>query len=478
LCRGGSGAERRIVIAQFLNREVVLSELQEVREDLQHDLRVIARQGGTPNPDDERLLTELEAAGLREAVEFSGQREFEAPVTDRRRRESPSLADYSFFSRNVVISLLQSALDEYCTIERPDDVELAPPRDDVRGADQEILISDLSLRNAPPPRRTEDGRRIFDKFSITDVRWVRSSLAMGVRKFTHRRPFPGKPARPYELPEQARLVLVGDWGTGLPRARKVADQMRQILEQGQAAGLAQHVVHLGDVYYSGWDHEYRRRFLRYWPVRPDEAARIGSWALNGNHDMYSGGHGYFDTLLADDRFANQQQSSFFSLVNGHWKILGLDTAWDDAALRDPQPSWIDDELSSTSHKVLLLSHHQPFSVYEPSSTALLEKMEPLLAKHSVTGWFWGHEHRCMLYASHMNVDFGRCIGHGGVPVYMWHRETDGYRKPGLYEYRKFIQRGAERWALFGFALLDFDGPVLKVTYIDEDGERHKQETIA
>jgi hypothetical protein len=69
---------------------------------------------------------------------------------------------------------------------------------------------------------------------------------------------------PIEVPEQFRLLVVGDWGTGLPRAQKVAEQMRKVLLKGQADGLtAQHVVHLGDVYYSGWDHEYRRRFLPY-----------------------------------------------------------------------------------------------------------------------------------------------------------------------------------------------------------------------
>ena len=31
-----------------------------------------------------------------------------------------------------------------------------------------------------------------------------------------------------------------------------------------------------------------------------------SWALNGNHDMYSGGWGYFDHLLADERFSRQR----------------------------------------------------------------------------------------------------------------------------------------------------------------------------
>ena len=47
--------------------------------------------------------------------------------------------------------------------------------------------------------------------------------------------------------------------------------------------------------------------LDLWPVTADQAgAGVTSWSLNGNHDMYSGGFGYFQTLLADPRFAAQR----------------------------------------------------------------------------------------------------------------------------------------------------------------------------
>ena len=38
-----------------------------------------------------------------------------------------------------------------------------------------------------------------------------------------------------------------------------------------ADGRQVHAIHLGDVYYSGFAREYKNRFLRYWPVREDEA---------------------------------------------------------------------------------------------------------------------------------------------------------------------------------------------------------------
>jgi hypothetical protein len=279
------------------------------------------------------------------------------------------------------------------------------------------------------------------------------------------------------MDDRARLVVVGDWGTGIPRARKVSDQMGVWIAGAAAENRPVHVIHLGDVYYSGWDFEYKNRFLRYWPVDAKDADRIPSWNLNGNHDMFSGGHAYYGTLLADARFAKQKRCSYFSLFNEKWRILGLDTAWDDNGLMDPQGGWASDLVAKDDRKLLLLSHHQLFSSYESTGTVIGTKLQPVLDTNRVRAWFWGHEHRCMLYDAHEKVGFARCIGHGGVPVYMSHKQNDPVPTPGSYEYRAFIEKGLEKWALFGFAVIDFEGPRLHVRYIDENGFEHKAEDI-
>jgi hypothetical protein len=301
---------------------------------------------------------------------------------------------------------------------------------------------------------------------------------MALRGIEGRYPINPDPPPPQPMSNQARLVLVGDWGTGLPRARNVARQMRQVVEQGLAAGLDQHVIHLGDVYYSGTAREYRKRFLPYWPVDIAEADRVGSWSLNANHDMYSGGHGYFDVLLGDPRFARHEGASFFSLHNDEWEVVGLDTGWEDGGLQEPQSDWLEARLAASRRKGVLLSHHQLFSAYQPDAgTALEPRLRTVLEANRVRAWFWGHEHRCMLYRPHANVPAARCIGHGGVPVYMWRRPDDPCPSPGVYEYRGRIKDGLQRWALFGFAVLDFDGPHLHVRYIDEAGNEHKSEDL-
>jgi hypothetical protein len=230
----------------------------------------------------------------------------------------------------------------------------------------------------------------------------------------------------------------------------------------------------------GWKREYEKRLLKYWPVKPEEAEKIPSYTLNGNHDMYSGGHSYYTVGINDHRFKPWHNgSSFFSLVNNQWRIFGLDTAYEDFDLKDPQANWISAQMNGDNKKLMLFSHHQLFSAYEGGGPKLADKLGKVLESKRVRSWYWGHEHRCMLYSQYHDVEYGRCVGHGGVPVYMTHAQTDPYPAPGSYEYRDYTTSIlGEHFALFGFAVLDFvaDGTV-KVRYIDENGNCHKEETL-
>ena len=63
-------------------------------------------------------------------------------------------------------------------------------------------------------------------------------------------------------------------------------------------------------------------------------------------------------------------------------------------------------------KVILFSHHQPFSRLNqqgPDLQAALAGLPPIAA------WYWGHEHECIIYDKHPKFGLGRCIGHGGIP---------------------------------------------------------------
>lgn len=475
------------MIAQVLNRGAVLQQMADVLASLRQpgtDARRGEAAPGTEDlgPDDYVLaLAELEAAEARERAASSGQQRAEP---DERRAAAPlPLDDAAFISHDPVVSLFQSVLEMAIEAGKADRRIVREPQEDEgrRTSAGVPLVTDEFLEGFDP-RREGDGRRLFDRFSITDPHWISSLFAMGLRGFRNRRPFPADRPAPRTIADNARLILVADWATGIPRARRVSAQMRQSLERGIQRGRQCHVMHLGDVYYSGFESEYRKRFLKYWPVRDGEERDIGSWCLNGNHDMYAGGHAYFDFLLEEPRFKRWQgASSFIEMRNTRWQILGLDTAWDDDGLKDPQDEWVKAAArEGGERRVMMLSHHQLFSAHEASAgrgRVLRTKLGFLLGDPRLRAWFWGHEHRCVVFEPNVEVPWASCIGHGGVPAYMTLDQDAALVRPARYEYRKAIRKGLERWALMGHAVLDFDGEDIRVTFVDENGEEHYGDVI-
>lgn len=363
--------------------------------------------------------------------------------------------DRAFFGRHPALSLLQSTLED-CILSRGSELTEAPPS---------AIAKNPHLPNAQ--LASEDD--LFRQFGPCDIGWIRSGVSAGLNILRRRPAFPDRPAGPTALAVDARIVMVSDWGSGLPSAHAVGFHMGKQLEA--AAGRDRHIVYLGDLYYSGWREEYTERFLPHWPHGLGDST-IKSWALNGNHDMYSGGHGYFGYLLRDERFAEQAGSSHFLLENDHWQILGLDTAYQDGDLAGGQADWVHDRLAANEKRTILLSHHQPLSAYTEHRYPLWETLAQALAVRRVDAWFWGHEHRCVVYEEQPLVKHPRLIGHGGIPVLV---ADDGPLPDGvIYEYRDAAEDdlGPERWRLFGFVVLDFDGPAVTVRYLNELGREH------
>jgi hypothetical protein len=375
----------------------------------------------------------------------------------------PQLANVAYFARDGFTSILQSALEAYFDEVTPS-VIAEPPEPMGPG----LAPGDVPLPDPVTDRAlaiTDEHSGLLGAYEITDPGWVNSVLAMGWRALRKRHPFRAQRPRPRPLARDARLVLVADWGSGIPRARNVASAMRRVIEP-DIGRRQQHVIHLGDVYYSGWKREYDRNFLAHWPVAQGDP--VGSWCLNGNHDMYSGGYGYYGHLLQDARFAEQDGSSWFSLENDDWQVLGLDTAYDDHALADPQAAWVAEKLSShAARRTMLLSHHQLFSAFGSDGPKLRQKLNEPLTSGRVDAWFWGHEHRCVLYEDgYQHVGKARLIGHGGVPVYAHHEPIS---PPVRYQLSRSFATAGEEWALMGFAVVELSGRDAEMRYFDEWG---------
>jgi hypothetical protein len=225
-----------------------------------------------------------------------------------------------------------------------------------------------------------------------------------------------------------RIAFAGDWGTGTDEAQRIADNM--------VAPNPELTIHLGDVYYVGLDAEVKENCLGhdthiYKGVFWRNGSK-GSFALNGNHEMYSGGNGYFDTFLptlgiptSQDK---QQLRSYFCLETPGWRILAIDTGYNSAnlfgncKLDDNLIDWLRTVIDPVKNRkpTVLLSHHQWFSDFgDDAYETPADQMAEFLKDQEII-WLWGHEHRLSLYNKYKGSNgitaYARCIGHGGTPV--------------------------------------------------------------
>lgn len=436
-----------------------------------------------PLPDEATEVSEEDIAAAKAAVATAVREAREEPLTlgpesGRRGEALPPLEQRAYLPRSVALSLVQSALDRFLMEHRANDLLVDVRQEPGRRGEHIAAVADYKLDIADdqiPPERGGD-RRILGAFQITDPRWISSVVAMGIGKLRGRQHFPQRPAEPRALAPDARVVVVGDWASGIERPQRVAKKMRVAIEEAVNANRQCHVIHLGDTYYAGWAYEYRKRFLPHWPVQVAEKELVGSWSLPGNHDMYTGGHGYYSVLLEDERFRPWQQgSSRFSLENEHWQLLGLDSAWTDHELAGNQAEWVDRQLTEKNEgrQTMLLSHHQPFSAYNNGGRRLRAALKEPLAKGGIDAWLWGHEHRCAVYEPIAGLGYGCCIGHGGVPVYAPKPKPEGVR----WHLDRSFRIGPEVWAFLGFAVLDFREADVSVSYVNEFGESDFAEQI-
>ena len=279
-----------------------------------------------------------------------------------------------------------------------------------------------------------------------------------------------------------RLAMMADWGTGLYGAPICA---RSIDADTKPIDL---LLHLGDVYYSGTQNEVRTRFLDKWPKRADALSR----ACNANHEMYTGGDGYFRVLLP----AFAQPASYFAMQNDDWLLVGLDSAYEDHDLAGAQVEWLEKVVRGAGdRRAILFTHHQPYSLLSGQGPKLLTKLGRLLGEKKIFAWYWGHEHRCVLYDAHPAWGLlGRCIGHGGYPYFrdklshfpvaegtVWRRLESKNLVPGgliLDAPNPYVEGEEEKYGANGYVTLEFDERRLHETIHAPDGSVVRERQLA
>ncbi len=310
------------------------------------------------------------------------------------------------------------------------------------------------------------------KFDSGDVfGWV-GSLADHIKGSFNRHDFIDQGGQPQQMDNNFRIALLSDWGTGLygaPVCAKSIEKDQKVFDL---------LLHLGDVYYSGDKDEVEERFLKFWPDVPGAINR----ALNANHEMYSGGHGYFDLILK--KF--NQDSSYFALQNKYWILVGLDTAYSEHELHGSQVEWLLKlvENEHDNRRLVLFSHHQPYSMFEKQGSKLVSQLGKLLDMRRIHAWYWGHEHRCVVYDPHPQWGLlGRCVGHSGFPYFRdefahslsqpgWQHVPGKNLVPGakiLDGPNKYVDGNPHKYGPNGYVVLEFDDCDMRELYLNPDG---------
>lgn len=291
--------------------------------------------------------------------------------------------------------------------------------------------------------------------------------------------YPNYGAIPWNIPQGAQIVMLGDWGTALEDA---ADFLYAIWKQAYLNNPNGSIVflHLGDIYYCGLPYECKSNFYDVFvnvggKLQNDLGGNFNPnppiFTLPGNHEYYSLGYGYFELL---DMLDHNQQCSFFCLrtADNRWQFLGMDTGQADGngllsalqqigdrakekldeklpdwnwlswvsnlasatyedfvgpfqpTLHSDELEWLKDKLENFTGTTIMLSHHQLFSREAEINHSTPEYMNTWLDnnfryyyKDKIAAWYWGHEHSFALYLDGlMGLNKGRLLGSSSYEV--------------------------------------------------------------
>lgn len=210
----------------------------------------------------------------------------------------------------------------------------------------------------------------------------------------------------WQLPTDARVVIVGDIGTGTDVAAAVLVSALSFRPDA--------ILHVGDVYYSGTSYEFSERFIGLFDsVFESVGFRVPIFIVPGNHEYFTGCVSFLDCLSSGKLAASvgqKQAASYFCLrsADDGWQFLGLDTGYyghtmavtpkaeadalhilhsrnpavpptsgDDSladlpvqaapevtgmvGVRDDEAEWHSHQLENFGGRTILLSHHQLYS---------------------------------------------------------------------------------------------------------------------
>lgn len=269
--------------------------------------------------------------------------------------------------------------------------------------------------------------------------------------------FPTTPAPPPPIAlsgataNTVNIGILGDWGSGSATAQNLMNQL--------VALKPDYIVHVGDVYYAGSPQSTDPNSSTYYLPGEETSNLVDLWppgfsnnsfTLNSNHEMYSGGNGFFYDALgvlntpagSGTPFSAQQGSTCFALQFCGWTILGLDSAFMSSVTSalmtgsiggasGTQGKWIQ-SLKLTPATTIVLTHHNGFADDTTSGSPLWAEINGALGGDPYA-WYWGHVHNGIVYNSPISIPltpgsilqpsvpaintntYARCLGHAALP---------------------------------------------------------------
>ena len=296
---------------------------------------------------------------------------------------------------------------------------------------------------------------------------------------------------------EIRIALAGDWASGTDEAAAVATQITEYQPH--------YSIHLGDVYYVGDTAEVGENFLGipnpandYLPCTWPKGSE-GTFALNGNHEMYARGLGYFDCILPALGLRGSsrgQRASYFCLENDDWRIIALDTGYNsvglpiveyilrpDCALPQQVMNWLRAVVRprpDDRRGIVILTHHQYYSRFDRCYPKPAQQLAEFFSRPVL--WLWGHEHRLVIYQEAGMPGgvraYGRCIGHGGMPVDLPAASVHDDFGVEFIDTRRYPNDEGLTVGVNGFVKMTLRGKTLTLDYVDLNGQAAFREVWA
>lgn len=241
----------------------------------------------------------------------------------------------------------------------------------------------------------------------------------------------------YKLKNDAKIAIIGDWGTGL----EDAEFLLQTLMINNKPDI---IIHLGDIYYSATNQEcidnFEKVIERVFNRTLGTNKRIPVLSVPGNHDYYAFGYDYYNMITRLNQYNPDliQQASYFCIEteNKKWQFIGADTGYDDANpsnqintfyagpnIHKDEIEWHVDKIKKFSGQSILLTHHQlyshiakingaesVYSAYPNLNKYLLDVFQPYFGD-KIAAWLWGHDHNQVIYQDQLfGLNKGRLVG--------------------------------------------------------------------